>query len=99
MKGPNRSYRVSSLILHPSSFVLSRRARAVAAGRLHLGRGVRVVPTLLIRTVTERPLLLGGLLEQEWCVALRACFNDWLVPVDHITVRIIRTTIKRFAAF
>src|SRR5215212_2160189 len=60
---------------------------------------VRSIPTILIRAVSKRSLLLRRLLQQERRVALRARFENRFVPVDDVTVRILRTPVKRFAAF
>src|SRR5215213_6532158 len=50
--------------------------------------GIRSIPAILIRAVAEGSLLLRGLLQQEWRVALRTSFEHRLVPVDDVAVRI-----------
>ena len=69
-------------------WLLRRRRR-----RPHVTR----ISTLFIRAAA-RGALFGSLLKQEGRAALRALFDDGLVPINRLTFGIFRTAIEGFAA-
>src|SRR5215210_2381945 len=59
----------------------------------------RAIAAAFLRAVAIGSILLRRLLQKKRSVALGAGFGDRLVPVNHITLRILRAAVEGFAAF
>src|SRR2546423_8545287 len=66
--------------------------------RLHAGRRHFLSVAAILSRACARRALLRRLLKEERRVALRANLGHWLVPVDRVTLRILRAAVEDFPA-